>query len=300
MEGMTDTWGIPGPTFLVLYLVLAAIALVFGLVRRGNAVAGPREPNTGALDPAHMAVLADGRQRAIHASLATLSRAGAVEVSDTGRLQRVGGAPAGASELDSAVLHAAGQQPRVSELGRDPAVASTLVGVESDLIRRGLLVSSDQRASALVGAKLMAAVFALGGLRLVFGVEAKKPVLFLAFAVALVAVAVFALRRVPRVTRAASRYLGRMRRDYQDLDRKRNTAWQTADPAMMGVAVGLFGAALLWEADPHLAERAAIPHNVASSGMGSQFYGGDSGGSDGGGSGGGCGGGGGGGGGCGG
>jgi uncharacterized protein (TIGR04222 family) len=299
MEGMTDTWGIPGPTFLLLYIALAAIGLAFGLVRRRQAVAGPREPSTGSLGPAHLAVLADGPQRAIHASLATLNRAGAIEVSETGRLHRIGGVPAGASELDSAVLHAAGGQPRVSELARDRTVAAALAQIQADLVRRGLLVSPQQRASALVGAKVMAAVFALGGLRLVFGVEARKPVLFLALALGLVAVAVFALRRVPRVTRAGSRFLGRMRHDYQHLDRRRRPAWQTADPAMMGMAVGLFGAALLWDADPSLAQHAAIPASVAGSGTGSQFYGGDygsSGGGDGGG--GSCGGGGGGGGGC--
>ena len=88
---MTDTWGIPGPTFLWLFLGAALLVLVGTLLRRRRLFAGPTSVRVDTLAPAHVAYLSEGPQRAVHTSLAWLRREGVVEVDDVGRLSRVGG-----------------------------------------------------------------------------------------------------------------------------------------------------------------------------------------------------------------
>ncbi|MFC7758333.1 TIGR04222 domain-containing membrane protein [Catellatospora bangladeshensis] len=148
---MADTWGIPGPTFLALYAATAAVVLVATLILRSRAFAGPERVRIDQLTPQHTAYLAGGPARAVYASLAFLRQHGVLESESSGRLRRTGGLPPGASPLDAAVLHAAGNGVRSADLRTDHSVASALNTISADLERNGLAVSAETVARARRG-----------------------------------------------------------------------------------------------------------------------------------------------------
>src|SRR5687767_4203371 len=113
---MTDTWGISGPVFLWAFIGVAAIIVAFAVARRRRVLAGPDDAREGRLTPTEVAYLAEGPNRAVYAALTTLEKAGVIGFEDNGRLRRLGGIPAGSTALESAVLHAAGQQLRATQL----------------------------------------------------------------------------------------------------------------------------------------------------------------------------------------
>lgn len=290
---MTDTWGIPGPTFLWIFTGLALALFVWTIVRRRRLFAGPDRVRVDSLAPSYVAYLTEGPQRAAYASLAWLRRANAVDIDHVGRLSRLSGVPAGANALDSAVLHAAGQGVRGSQVQFEQSVASALGSIRDDLTRQGLLVSEEDRRAARMGAWLLLGLTAVGLLRLGSGVAGGKPVLFLVLALLVVAPISLLLLRTPRITAAAKRALAQLRKSYQHLSLSHKPAFQTYDPVMTGMAVGLFGGAVLLSADPALAEGVGVRDVAGSAGYTGSYGGGDSGssgGGDGGGGGGGCGG----------
>ncbi len=267
---MADTWGIPGPTFLALYAAAAAVVLVATLVLRSRAFAGPDRVRIDQLSPQHTAYLTGGPARAVFASLAFLRQHGVLESESSGRLRRTGGLPPGANALDSAVLHAAGNGVRSADLRTDHNVASALHTISADLERNGLAVSAETVARARRGPLLLLALAALGVVRIFAGVANDRAVGFLIPLTVVVAVfALILLSRRPVRTRAADRALADTRRHYAHLRPRAKPAFSTYGPAETALAVGLFGAAVLWAADPAFAGDSAIPEEREDHGTGS-------------------------------
>ncbi len=295
---MTDTWGIPGPTFLWAFIGIAALIVVGAVAHRRRILTGPGDLRADRLTPAEVAYLSEGPSRAAYATLATLTKAGVVLFEDNGRMRRTGGIHAGATALESAVLHAAGDGERAALVPQHRSVRSALGEMDSDLTRRGLLVSADDRRAARFGAWILLALFVFGAIRVLAGISSGRPVMYLVLELLAVAAAFVLLYRVPRLTASAKTALQALRREHHYFEAKHRPAWQTYDPAMTGLAVGLFGTALLWDANPEMAEAAGLrasAGNVGASSAGYSCSGGSDGGggsSDGGGGGGGCGGGG--------
>lgn len=294
---MTDTWAISGPAFLWAFIGVATLIVMGAAAHRRRVLAGGTDVQLERLTPAEVAYLAEGPSRAAYATLATLNRAGLVQFEENGRMRRTGGIQAGASALEAAVAHAAGDGERASLVHHHPSVRSALAQIESDLLRRGLLVSTQRRSAARLGAWMVLLLFAFGVVRLIAGISAGRPVMYLVLALIALAVAFFALHRVPRLTNAAKAALASLRRRHHYFEAKSRPAWQTYDPVMTGLAVGLFGTALLWDSNPELADAAELRHAAGYQGgasyvdgTGSSDSGGDGGGGCGGGGCGGCGG----------
>jgi uncharacterized protein (TIGR04222 family) len=291
-----DTWGISGPAFLILFLGAAATILALTLWQRRQVFRGPDHVNVESLSPQQLAFLNGGRQLAMQTSLLWLRQSGAVSHDGEGKLTRVSGHPAqGATELDRAVLHAASTGAYARTMISNNGVRTALTRMEDSLIRAGLAVAESDRRAVRRGPWLLLLLVVVGFVRLVVGLGNDKPVLLLALSLAVLSPVAFVLFRRPVTTKAARAALDRLRRRHSYLAPAQRPAFDTYGPASTALAVGLFGGAVLWQADPALAleSQAIAARNAgASTGGGSTGCGSSSGGGSSCGGGGGCGGGG--------
>lgn len=277
---MADTWGIPGPTFLMLFAAAAGVVLVGTLIHRSRLFAGPSQVRVDQLSPQHTAYLNGGPALAVYSSLTFLRQNNVVEVDSGGRgLRRTGGLPAGATPLDAAVLHAAGNGLRAEHLHTERSVAEALAAIGEDLRRGGLAVGPDTLKRARRGPLLLLLLFAVGLVRIIAGLANDRPVLFLVLLTIPVGIVglVLSLRK-PIRTRAANRTLNDARRHYHHLRPSMQPAWSTYGPANAALAVGLFGTAVLWSADPAFAGESGVPEEMRQQGGGYDGGGGTGGG----------------------
>ncbi|MDG4788533.1 TIGR04222 domain-containing membrane protein [Micromonospora sp. WMMD1102] len=294
-----ETWGVPGPVFLTLYLTTAGLILLGTLAHRLVAFAGRRPPGAEQRHPVELAWLAGGDQLALHATLGGLRAAGAVGTAERHRLAQTGPLPFRATRLDAAVHRAAGQGVPGRALGNDPQVRTALADLRADLVRSGLALPDSARPAARVGPVLLLGLVAVGLARLVAGLAADRPVGYLVLSLLVLApTGVVLLCAVPRRTRAAKALLRDLRRQHQHLAPRHSPAYATYGPAGAALGVALFGTAALVAFDPGFAVEAEVQRamtasatssggwTTASTGGGS----GDSSGDGGGGCGGGCGG----------
>ncbi|MER7460535.1 TIGR04222 domain-containing membrane protein [Micromonospora sp. NPDC126480] len=290
-----DTWGIPGPVFLRLYLLAAALLVVGGLIQRARLLRGP-STGTGPLGPQQVAYLSGGAPLAVLTSLGGLRSSGAIGVAPGGRLATGGPLPVGTTPLDQAIHVAAGRSLRTRELRADQWVRQALDELRAGLEQRGLALTAEQRAALRVAPLLLTALLALGTLRLFAGLSNDRPVGWLFLAQFPLLFATILLYRRPWRTRAASRALRELRREHTYLAPRSAPAYATYGAAGAAMGVALFGTATLWAMDPGFAEQAEIQRQALTSGGASGSCaggGGDSGGGGGScGGGGGCGGGG--------
>ena len=275
---MSDTWGIPGPTFLWAYVGLAVITLVGVLMWRRRYTAGPDESAQPQLTPTQLAFLNGDRELAVYSSFAALRAAGAVNVVQ-GHLEQSGPLPMGAPELDRAVYAAAGMRKSPGRVRTEAGVAAVLDRLQDQLTDQGWLLSYERQRLARRGALAFFLLLALGVARVYAGASNGKPTGFLVLLLIPVGVTMFALLAVPKKSAAARSVLNRARRGATHLRPNQAPSWATYGPAGAALGVGLFGAASIWAADPAFAMEAEIKRQAYSSSM---YAGGDSGGGGGG------------------
>jgi uncharacterized protein (TIGR04222 family) len=270
-----DTWGIPGPAFLVLYFAAIAAVLILSAIHRRVLFSGNRNAPVDRLGPQQVAYLNGGDQLAVYASLGGLRGAGAITGGPGKTLQQSGPMPAGTTPLDSAVYNAAGRRIRARDLTGDQWVVAAVRQLREGLEAQGLAVTPAKlkaaRAWALVGALVVLA----GVARLVDGLQNDKPVGFLVVAIVVaVVLTIMLLTRRRRATHAADKGLRALRQQHAYLAPHQSPSYATygATGAAMGVA--LWGTATLYTMDPAFAADAEVQRINASSGSGS---GGDSG-----------------------
>lgn len=286
-----DTWGIPGPTFLVFFGIAAAGLLLVNVCYRLVVLAGRAPARPDALTGTQAGYLTGGTRRAVEAALGALRTAGAIEIARDGTLAADGPAPAGADALTTAVHHAAYRRRRVRDLARDVRVMQSLDRLRDQLTEDGLLVSQRHRAAARwLGATLLA-LAGLGLLRMIAGVANDRPVGYLLLSLALaVPIGLLLTVRVPRLTGAGRRALADLRRRHGYLAPSSRPAYGTYGMTGAAMGVALFGSAALVTIDPEFAQAAEL-HRTTSAGSSAGGSSGDGGGGDGGGGcGGGCGG----------
>jgi uncharacterized protein (TIGR04222 family) len=260
-----------------------------------RALAGPGEGATvpARLDPYEAAYLNGGGVLVATTAVSSLLRAGVLTTGIRRRGQarlQAGKAPeAGVHPVEWATyqLVAAGAARTLRDLqgalGRSPAVAA----VRERLRRAGLVPTPEQRNRYRATALLFVPLLALGAARLAAGLANGRPVGFLVVLLAVtVAVAAVCCLRVPHATGLGRRTLRRLR-----AETRRPTYGASASE--LGMAMGLYGAGVLWGADAEIAAALHLPRESGAvfGGFGGGFGGGDGGGGGGGG-GGGCGGGG--------
>lgn len=297
LGGPGDTWGLSGPAFLFIYLMLVAGVWIAGAQARRTIAGAPmtRPGIDAAARPYDIAYLNGGRELAVTAALGAMHQAGTV-VPEQGRIRAAGRLATNADPLERALHFVAAAPSSRTRLQRHPTVVTALDAVGQRLVTGGLLLSgADRRRYRAVGWWLVA-VAVLGLVRLLAGVAAARPVGFLLGALCVVAVvALLQLARAPRRTRAGERALVSLRTEHHALAPTMRPDWAVYGATGAALGVGLFGTQALWASDPAFADEIELQKAAAAgssySGSGSSCGGGSS--SDGGGGGGGgCGGGG--------
>lgn len=196
---MEDTWGIPGPTFVGIYLLALLIALLFAFAVRiltrvgADSTAVP----THQLSAQELACLTGGPRRVVEAAIAQLVDTGQVRASRDGYLQATG-REEGDDPVERTVLAEVKRHGRrsvylvVDRLGGSDAVEE----VESRLVRDGYLVDRvfAQRRKVL-GLVPVVAVFAVGLVRWLTGVANDRPIGILTLLLIGTGVIVYVMRR---------------------------------------------------------------------------------------------------------
>jgi uncharacterized protein (TIGR04222 family) len=267
-----DTWGIPGPQFLQIYLIVAVGAVVLAVLLRTMVTMGSGSRDAH-LSPTEVGYLAGGRTRAVQAALAGLRAADAVGAGAAGTLFTRGGYPGG-DDLTYAVYGTLGRRVTLADMPYDSGVATALDRMRDRLVQAGLLLSGGQRALARAAALLVFAVGGLGIARTVAGAANHKPVTFLVLATIPTFLVGLLMLRAPRSSRAGRRAVTRQRRGASHLAPGRKPAWSTYGMAGAALGVALYGTAALWAADPAFATAAGVP--VLTTGGGGSSDGGSS------------------------
>ena len=263
-----DTWGVPGPTFLIFYVALIVLVAIVAAAHRRALFAGDRTAQVDRLGPQQIAYLNGGDQLALYASLGGLRAAEAIASATDKTLSQAGPLPSGATALDTAVYNAAGNRIRAREVRADRWVAAALEQLRTGLEQAGLVVTADRQKAARRWALAGLALILLGVARLVDGLQNGKPVTFLLFAIFLaVAVTLRFWRHKPQRTRAATKGLSSVRGNYDYLSPSQSPSYATygASGAAMGVA--LFGTASLYTMDPAFAAEAEVQRNNVGGGF---------------------------------
>ncbi|WP_432898686.1 TIGR04222 domain-containing membrane protein [Micromonospora matsumotoense] len=268
-----DTWGIPGPLFLKLYLLVTVVAVVGTLLHRRRTTAGPDSVGVDQLGPQQVAYLNGGDQLAIWAALGGLRGAGAIDVRPDRQLIATGPTPAGVTPLDHAIRHAARQPVAARKLQRDSGVARSLEQLRQGLEQRGLLIDADGVRALRRGRNLLLVLLALGVVRLIAGLINGRPVGWLLLALAGLGVALALLARTPRRTRTANGALRRLRGSSRHLAPDSAPAYSTYGPAGAAMGVALFGTASLYALDPGFAAQAEIQRQALNASSGSSYSG---------------------------
>ncbi|MGD9527695.1 MAG: TIGR04222 domain-containing membrane protein, partial [Pseudonocardia sp.] len=266
--GPGDTWGVSGPAFLVLYLMLAAAVWIAGAQARRGIVARPlgRPGVDPGARPYDLALLNGGRELAVDAALAAMHQSGTV-VPRSGKVGASGRLDARADDLERAV-HAAATTPVTrARLRHHRSVGLALDAVQARLVAGGLLLSeADRRRYRAVG-WWMVAVAGLGLVRLLAGVAAAKPVGYLLIAmVAAAVVGLVQLAGAPRRTRAGDEVLRALRAEHHVLSPTMRPDWTTYGAGAAALGVGLFGLQALWASDPAFAGEIALQRAAAAGG----------------------------------
>ena len=296
LAAVGDTWGISGPVFLLLFFLAAAVLTVATVLHRRFLFGGaPDFQGVERLHPQQVAYLnsasrAYRTQLTVDTALGGLRAAGILGMKD-GSLVTSGPLPPGATPLDQAVYHAAGQRVRPRDLRTHPWVVAAIDQLRQGLEAAGLLETARQRRSARLIPLLLLGLLGLGVVRLVAGLTDGKPVLLLVLMLAAFSVVTLVLLlALPLRTRAANSALSQLRVHHAHLSPKSSPAYATYGAAGAAMGVALFGGVALWGLDPGFAAEAQVErHSIASSGDRNGGSGGGDGGGDGGG---GCGGGG--------
>jgi uncharacterized protein (TIGR04222 family) len=190
--GQNETWGISGSTFLVIYVLLAVVALVVAVNMRRALRAGQAVSPDGLQSrPEDVAYLNSGQDLAVYAALSAMHVDGSIATSGpsaVGIVRSVGTPAREASALQRAIHVAAARPVPRRTLPAEPRVAGALNEIRDRLEGAGLILTEEQRRAYRRPAFLMLLVLALGVVRLVAGVSNGRPVGVLLFALLVVGV----------------------------------------------------------------------------------------------------------------
>ena len=271
-----DTWGIPGTTFLLYYVVAVFAVLVLAAVHRRSLFAGSSGVTAAGLGAQQIAYLNGGNKIAVYTSLAGLRASGAVSSSPAATLVQSGPMPSGLTPLDQAIYHAAGRNYRVRDLSGDQWVAQALIQLRESLERNGLVVTTAQRSAARLWMTPMAVLVLIGIVRANAGSDNGKPITYIVLATFVAAVATYSIWKQAKTvpTRAATKAMREVRRTYKYLAPSQAPSFATYGATGAALGVALYGGMSLYAMDPAFAAEAEIQRNAAAGG----YAGGSSGG----------------------
>lgn len=272
-----DTWGISGPSFLLLYSALLVGLLVAAAIHRRIVFAGRRGASVDRLGPQQVAYLNGGDQLAVYAALGGLRGSGAIAGGPDKLLYQSGPMPSGVTPLDTAVYNAAGRRIRARDLTRDEWVVAALRQLREGLEDQGLAVSPAQSRAVRRWWLAGLALGLVGLARLIDGEQNGRPVGFLQVAlVVTLASFVLLIRKRRRATRVATKGLAALRARHAHLAPSQSPSYQTYGPTDASMGVAIYGSATLFVMDPSFAADAEIQRVHAGSGDSGSGSSGDS------------------------
>jgi uncharacterized protein (TIGR04222 family) len=295
---MKDTWGIPGPLFVFVYLAAEVVVGVWSV----NVRCKIKDTGSGAdrqLDPESRhdallaAYLAGGQPLALLAALGGLRAAGELARVGNSVVARGGRRIGGLSELERAVLGELAEPTYRPRLDRRPKVYAALEGVRAELVGRGLLLDRARRARFRWTCLPWLGLVGVGIARFRDGVRSGHPVGLLAVLLIAAILATGLAASRPTHSEAGNIEPARLREQLEHLHPEMNPSWTTLGGAAAAFGIALYGTSALWAAEPEFARALGAARNsyaAPSGGGGSGCGGGGGGGCGGGGCGGGCGG----------
>ncbi|MGH8898893.1 MAG: TIGR04222 domain-containing membrane protein [Egibacteraceae bacterium] len=249
---MADTWGISGPTFLVIYGGLLAVTTMVVLIGRRRRLAVPGEPaGQPALDTYDLAILNGGDELAVVTALANLREAGVVTVEE-GQLKATQPLPRGAHPVEQGVYQALDEasSTRLRSVQALAARHPALMAVRERLVHHGLLNLSSQTRSVRRLALWFLPVLTLGIARLAAGIANGKPVGYLLVLLALtVVLSLWAAGRPARQTPSGRRLLEQAHKA---------GALDGLTLGGLGGTIALLGLGQLWSSDAELADALGV------------------------------------------
>jgi uncharacterized protein (TIGR04222 family) len=287
---------LPGPKFLLFYIVTLAIATLIAILLRKWLINSNEDFSVRRItvDPYEAAYLRGGAQQAIDTAIAMLVQNKVLKVSKTERkLSITGRLPAGAHRLEQTVYKAVD-----SEGGRkiNDIRSSVLPGAQpiADRLKTLGLVLSDERwrIARIAPAFVVAIVLLFGLIKIGIGISRGRPVgllVFLCIVTAILALGFFNIR--PLITKLGKQALKQLKEENAALEMTARTQPQRLAGGDVALALGLFGVSALAFADDSWSDlRTALHPPSSSSSSGSSCSSSSCGSSCGGGCGGGCGG----------
>ncbi len=255
-------WGITGPEFLGLYVILAVLSIGAVLLIRYRAghPTSRREPPKWKLDPIDAAYLTGGPDRAVAAALTALRASEAVDMDNRDRLVATGSVPATATRFERVVHHALSSTGSRFLIVKERSVAAELDAIERRLLDTGLLAPASAHRHAKLAPLWLVPVLALGVARAIEGSDRGRPIGYLVTLMVLTGIVgiVLAVRRAPRESAAGKRLLERMRSKHRHLRPDLSPAAAAYGATAACTAVALFGASALWRSDPAFASAAGL------------------------------------------
>jgi uncharacterized protein (TIGR04222 family) len=265
-----DTWGIPGPTFLMYFLTAIIVVAVVAAIHRRILFHGNSGTDASRLGPQQVAYLNGRDKLAVYTSIGGLRASGAIGSGPDKTLEQTGHLPSGVTPLDMAVYNAAGRRIRARDITNDQYVVQAIAQLREGLEEAGLAVGKGRQRTARIWALVAAVLVVAGAARLVDGIQNDKPVGFL-FPLTFFALvmAILALVRASRAqTYAADKAMRGLRKQHTYLSPSQSPAYATYGAAGAAMGVALFGAASLYAMDPAFAADAEIQRMSASGGSG--------------------------------
>lgn len=266
-----------GGPFLLLYITLLFIVILLGIIIPARMrPEGRRLPVT---DPEQLAYLSGGSTRLADTVTARLLAAKSLAVGDKGRFDILSRNAATAAETGVLALTAPLDWGRIERAVRPQASR-----IQTDLERAGLMLDRGERANLRYWALLPYAMLLMfGATKLAIGEARDRPVGFLiALLIVTAILAVIRAATIARLTRAGTDAIANARKG---ADRIRRAPL----PAETGIAVALFGTAVLAGSEFDAFHKMRAASGDAGSGGGDSGSSGDGGGDGGGGGCGGCG-----------
>ncbi len=285
---------LPGPEFLVFYLILAGVAVLVAAMLRWILRQPAGDTTMSApLSSSEIAYLAGGQTVAVHAAVARLVHDKCLSLdAATGELTVRGPLPSAAHPLESAV-HAEVAENPARELAKLVGPTSDATNaIRTQLEEQGLLVNAEQAWSVRLWPLLVILmVLELGVVKLCVGMAREKPVGFLIALMVFLGVALIGFAWRPFRSRRGNLLLARLREDNAALMPSVQTRPEGLAGSELSRAFALFGiGALTHESLIGLRDRFAPPTQAVGGGDSSGGGCGGGGGGCGGGGGGGCGG----------